>query len=288
MHAVSVSTMLSQCLERGKPKRIRLIPADTMSRAVHSVLNENYSVRQVAARFNIKSQTLTRYVRRQHKNPEVRVGMQPNYTHRQIFSNEEELNAAEYLQIYSRMAYGLTTDGMHPFNPDTFTNADFLPSAVTDRSENVPSNGPSEEPVVINRPQKNDDKTSSHSWHTPTRTPPEIRSTTPEMQEINQNKKKSESKYVQKKEDSYNSSSKDENIAYKELLETESWEPEKVYVGIDYDTISERRFISAKFPGRVFYVDKILSCFESSDQFKVAYLRKSSKLDDFPIFKCAR
>ncbi|KAF2883296.1 hypothetical protein ILUMI_22885 [Ignelater luminosus] len=128
--------------------------------------------------------------------------MQPNYTHRQILSNEEEQDVAEYLQICSRTACGLTTDdtrrlayevgvqnnhtipgscraskmaredceciaqafekaftltnvlsgfketGIHPFNPDAFTYADFMFFAVTDIPEDMASNSPSKEPVV--------------------------------------------------------------------------------------------------------------------------------------------
>ncbi|KAF2888871.1 hypothetical protein ILUMI_17302 [Ignelater luminosus] len=51
-----------------------------------------------------------------------------------------------------------------------------------------------------------------------------------------------------KKEDNYDSSSEDENIAYKELSETVTCEPEE----IDYDTIFEEKFAIVKLPGGVF------------------------------------
>ncbi|KAF2891566.1 hypothetical protein ILUMI_14607 [Ignelater luminosus] len=84
--------------------------------------------------------------------------------------------------------------GIHPFNPNAFGDADFLSFAVTDRLGNVPSDGPSEEPVLINRPEKNDDVTLFHFWHmTLPRTPSE-------------------------KEDTFDSTSEDKNIAYEELV----------------------------------------------------------------------
>ncbi|KAF2890047.1 hypothetical protein ILUMI_16126 [Ignelater luminosus] len=51
-----------------------------------------------------------------------------------------------------------------------------------------------------------------------------------------------------KKEDNYDSSSEDENIAYKELSETVTCEPEE----IDYDTIFEEKFAIVKLRGEVF------------------------------------
>ncbi|KAF2889387.1 hypothetical protein ILUMI_16786, partial [Ignelater luminosus] len=90
-------------------------------------------VRQAAARFNIKLQALAGYVRRQRENSEVKASMQPNYTHRQIFSNKEELNVAEYLQTCSRMDHGLTTDGALPEAMGLATSSGWMNSELFEK-----------------------------------------------------------------------------------------------------------------------------------------------------------
>ncbi|KAF2904413.1 hypothetical protein ILUMI_01764 [Ignelater luminosus] len=358
---------------KSKPRKIGLTPANTMSRAVYLVLNENYSVRQAAVCFNVQFQALARYVRTQCESPEVKVSIQPNYTHRQIFSNEKELNVAEYLQIYEtgtttvqnpktiiatkgakqvnhgtsgergelvttcaiisavgtyippviifpqkffkphmlkralpgsmglatpsgnstndnpslliydnheshisinvvnkarkagvqiltlpphcsnrlqsldvsvfvnalrkhlkkpsplRLCYqDLRKQVQIPFNPNAFNDTDFLSSAVMVRPENVPSDGPSKEPVRSVLIQRKAQKIVSK------KTKQNIKS----LQAKNKPKRKKNFKYVRKKADNYDSTSEDENIAYEELSETETWESEET----DYDTISEGRY----------------------------------------------
>ncbi|KAF2885411.1 hypothetical protein ILUMI_20756 [Ignelater luminosus] len=138
---------------------------------------------------------------------------------------------------------GFKKRGIHLFNPIEFTDADLLSSAATDRPENMPSDGH----VIISRPEKNDDITPTIITDSPEKNiliereaQKQVSKKTKQnikfLQAKNEPGKKR--KYVQKKEHNYDCTSENENIAYEELSETETWEPEE----IDYRTILEGRF----------------------------------------------
>lgn len=50
-----------------------------------------------------------RYLKKVQLHPGTEIRTQPNYEVRQIFSREQEADPGEYLQICSKMAYGLLT-----------------------------------------------------------------------------------------------------------------------------------------------------------------------------------
>ncbi|KAF2905345.1 hypothetical protein ILUMI_00828 [Ignelater luminosus] len=93
-----------------KERKIGTVTAKQMSAAVDLVLKDNYSIRAAAERFNIKFQTLHRYVTKKRRNPDIPLaGMAPNYAVRRIFSAEQEDELGEYITKCSKMAYGIST-----------------------------------------------------------------------------------------------------------------------------------------------------------------------------------
>lgn len=82
-----------------------LTPHETMKDAVSRVINGE-SLREVAKTMGISKSSLHRNVGKFKKDPDSR--LEPNYTHKQVFSVDMEQNLANYLKTCSQMFYGLT------------------------------------------------------------------------------------------------------------------------------------------------------------------------------------
>lgn len=94
---------------KDKPRKIGKTTGEDMAAAVKLVTHQNISIREAARSTGIPLQTLHRYVKKAKLNPGTEIRTQPLYEVRQIFSKEQESDLGEYLQICSKMAYGLST-----------------------------------------------------------------------------------------------------------------------------------------------------------------------------------
>lgn len=94
---------------RDKPRKIGKTSGDDMAAAIKLVTEQNLSIREAARTSGIPLQTLHRYVKKAQLHPGTEIRTQPHYEVRQIFSREQEADLGEYLQICSKMAYGLST-----------------------------------------------------------------------------------------------------------------------------------------------------------------------------------
>ncbi|KAJ8951915.1 hypothetical protein NQ314_007634 [Rhamnusium bicolor] len=95
-----------------KNRKIGATSKEAMARAVRLTIEENHSLRQAGEICGIKFQTLARYVKKARNDPGGNVIMEPNYANRQVFSEDDEIMLAEYIITCSKMAYGLTTEGV--------------------------------------------------------------------------------------------------------------------------------------------------------------------------------
>ena len=82
------------------------ITHDAIMECVLLVLNENRSIRKVAAEKGISKSVLCRYITKCKNDPTSR--LVPNYKHSQVYSAEEELTLEDYLIRSSEIYHGLT------------------------------------------------------------------------------------------------------------------------------------------------------------------------------------
>ncbi len=76
-------------------------------RAAVLLVNDGKSIREAAKAKGVSFQTLHRYVKKMKEQGQD-VRMCPKYNSRQIFTEEQEEILAEYLQVSSKMRYGVT------------------------------------------------------------------------------------------------------------------------------------------------------------------------------------
>lgn len=85
------------------------IPLDILKQAAQSVLDKQYSLRQAADANNVNFMTLYRYVKKL-KSEEPNVEIKTGYAKpRQIFSDDQEKELAEYIMHASKIFFGLST-----------------------------------------------------------------------------------------------------------------------------------------------------------------------------------
>ncbi|KAB0803085.1 hypothetical protein PPYR_00055 [Photinus pyralis] len=96
-------------VRKQKPRQIGKTSVDVMTATTKLVLEENYSLRRAAEAYDISFITLRRYVLKKRSNPDADIKMSPNYSVRQILTEEQEVRLAEYINTCSKMAYGLST-----------------------------------------------------------------------------------------------------------------------------------------------------------------------------------
>lgn len=83
---------------------------EQMRNAVAAVITDNLKLRAAAENFGVKFQTLARYVKKQRQaGPDINTRMTPNYSCRQIFTNEQENLLKSYILKCSKMCYGHST-----------------------------------------------------------------------------------------------------------------------------------------------------------------------------------
>lgn len=83
---------------------------EQMRNAVEAVITGNLSLRATAEKFGVKFQTLARYVKNQREaGPDSQIRMTPNYSCRQIFTNDQEDALKDYILKCSKMCYGQST-----------------------------------------------------------------------------------------------------------------------------------------------------------------------------------
>ena len=82
------------------------VPHGAMLEAVELVVTSELSVRKVAKEKGLSKSVLARYVQKYKKDKGCR--MSPNYTHSQVFTDEQEKSLEVYLGNCSKMFHGLT------------------------------------------------------------------------------------------------------------------------------------------------------------------------------------
>ncbi|KAJ8917077.1 hypothetical protein NQ315_012996 [Exocentrus adspersus] len=82
---------------------------EQMKNAVNEVVKYGGSLRKTAERYNLKFQTLARYVSKQKQHENENIRMIPKYDCRKIFTAQQELLLVEYIVKCSQMCYGQTT-----------------------------------------------------------------------------------------------------------------------------------------------------------------------------------
>ena len=76
-----------------------------MENAIKAV-NSGSSLREAAKNFNLKFQTLARYVKKHKEASGAPVRLTPNYSCRRIFTDEQENDLKPYIIKCSKMCYG--------------------------------------------------------------------------------------------------------------------------------------------------------------------------------------
>ena len=84
----------------------RLVPPGAMLVAVLEVIEQKKGIMKLAKEKSISKSTLQRYVDLFKKDQDC--SMAPNYTHSQVFSEQQEMALADYLIKSSKMFHGLT------------------------------------------------------------------------------------------------------------------------------------------------------------------------------------
>lgn len=79
-----------------------------MGNAIKAV-NNGSSIRGAAKNFNLKFQTLARYVKKHKEAGDAPIRLTPNYSCRKIFTNEQENDLKQYIIKCSKMCYGQST-----------------------------------------------------------------------------------------------------------------------------------------------------------------------------------
>ena len=83
--------------------------AGDMLRATKRVIEGSQSIRAVAKQTGIPRATLRRYVDKARRNGLEEARMAPNYKNAMVFTEKQENDIVDYLQMASRMHHGLTT-----------------------------------------------------------------------------------------------------------------------------------------------------------------------------------
>lgn len=93
---------------RNKERKIGKTPAEHMEAAIKLVVESKLSIREAARETHVPFQTLHRYVKHAKENPD-NIKTTPHYDVRRVFTDDQERELAEYAEICSKMAYGLST-----------------------------------------------------------------------------------------------------------------------------------------------------------------------------------
>lgn len=111
-----IERLLGRTMSRGRKRKTDkgMFSEDSMRQAVEAVLTggingHKLSLREAALEYNVKFQTLFRYVKKARENPDLPIRMTPNYKCRLIFSNEQEICLKDYMLTCSKMCYGKST-----------------------------------------------------------------------------------------------------------------------------------------------------------------------------------
>lgn len=92
------------------------VPHDVMEQAVKSVVDDQKSIRSVCKESGISKTTLIRYIQKYKDSKKVEaendnkptIRFTPNYTHKQVFSEEEEAMLEDYIIEAARIHHGLS------------------------------------------------------------------------------------------------------------------------------------------------------------------------------------
>ncbi|XP_041374917.1 uncharacterized protein LOC121387774 [Gigantopelta aegis] len=82
------------------------VPQPIMLKAVKEVIEDGKTIRKTANDYGLSRSALCRYVKKYKTNPDC--SLTPNYKHSNVFTHEKEQMLVDYLQMASKMFFGLT------------------------------------------------------------------------------------------------------------------------------------------------------------------------------------